>query len=304
MPLSWPGISNQGGDLPEPEKTQAKAIIDELADQVAPLLSQAGLRSFDALIWRLWNLFIIYGPDCIYAAFTTLSGGVSMLQWVDWRHVNPTPETVTDALRDQIGWNVEALIVLPLPEDSDKERKIKLAAEKYVLEVEHQNRFKSLGDLTGIPHLVPHLREFLNDHSNFDKNVFIMMRFLQNDQLDQVHSTIKTSLKALGFDAVRADDRDYTGELWSNLEVYMTGSRFGIAIFEDFTTVRDFNPNVSLELGYMLGRRKRVLILKEQTLPLLPADVVHRLYKPFDKFRIEESITREITNWIRIDLGQ
>jgi hypothetical protein len=296
-------MSSTGGDLPEPEIAAAKAIIDEFADVVAPLITQLGFRTFDALLWRPWNLLVIQGPDCIYAAFTTLTGGIATLHWSDWRHINPTPQTVVDAIRDQVGWNVETLVVLPLPGDISKGRKISLAAEKYAAEVDHQNRFKSVGDVSGIPHLVPHLHDFLADHPNFDKNVFIMMRFLENDQLDEVHAALKSSLNSLGFDAVRADDRDYTGELWSNIEVYMTGSRYGIAVFEDFTTAREFNPNVSLELGYMLGRRKRVLLLKEQTLPHLPADVVHRLYKPFDKFRINDSITREITNWIRVDLG-
>jgi hypothetical protein len=96
--------------------------------------------------------------------------------------------------------------------------------------------------------------------------------------------------------------RDYTGELWSNIEVYMTCSMYGVAVFEDIDK-RDFNPNVSLELGYMLANRRRCLILKEQRLPDLPADVVHRLYKPFDMFDIERSVSREVARWVDVDLG-
>jgi len=82
----------------------------------------------------------------------------------------------------------------------------------------------------------------------------------------------------------------------------MTCCRYGIAVFEDIER-RDFNPNVSLELGYMLGRRKRSLILKERRLPNLPADVVHRLYKPFDMFAISDTVSREVNRWIEVDLG-
>lgn len=101
--------------------------------------------------------------------------------------------------------------------------------------------------------------------------------------------------------AVRADDRDYTGELWSNIEVYLTGCQYGIAVFEDIDQ-RDFNPNVSLELGYLMGRGKRTLLLKEKRLPRVPTDVVHRLYKEFDGYDIENSIKREVGQWITRDL--
>src|SRR4051794_33263445 len=129
-----------------------------------------------------------------------------------------------------------------------------------------------------------------------------MMRFLQSQQLNDIYEAIKSAFASRGFHAVRADDRDFTGELWSNIEVYMACCNLGVAVFEDIEQ-RDFNPNVSLELGYMLGRRKRCLLLKEQRLPNLPADVVHRLYKPFDMFDISTSITREILRWVDVDLG-
>ncbi len=55
--------------------------------------------------------------------------------------------------------------------------------------------------------------------------------------------------------------------------------------------------------AYMLGRRKRCLILKEQRLPDLPADVVHRLYKTFDMFNVSASVAREVARWVDVDLG-
>jgi hypothetical protein len=82
----------------------------------------------------------------------------------------------------------------------------------------------------------------------------------------------------------------------------MTCCHYGVAVFEDIDRL-DFNPNVSLELGYMMGHRKRTLILKEQRLPNLPADVVHRLYKPFDMFAITDSVSREVRRWVEVDLG-
>jgi len=163
--------------------------------------------------------------------------------------------------------------------------------------------FHELGDLSGLSHIEQPLKQFLTHHPRFDRNVFIMMRFAPHTQLTSVYNSVKETLARRGYDAVRADERDYTGELWTNIQTYMHGSKYGIAIFEDFTGVRDINPNVSLELGYMVARQKRTLILKEKTLPSISADVMHRLYRPFDMFAIEESIENQVGQWADVDLG-
>lgn len=84
--------------------------------------------------------------------------------------------------------------------------------------------------------------------------------------------------------------------------MYLTGCQYGIAVFED-AEQRDFNPNVSLELGYLMGGGKRTLLLKEKRLPRVPSDVVHRLYKEVDIPDIDSSINCEIKRWISVDLG-
>jgi hypothetical protein len=99
-----------------------------------------------------------------------------------------------------------------------------------------------------------------------------------------------------------ADDRVYIDDLWDNIRVYMTGCRYGIAVYEDIDQ-RDFNPNVAIELGYMLGHEKRCLILKEKRLPTIPADIVGRLYKPWDAFDIEASVSAAVAQWVDVDLG-
>lgn len=176
------------------------------------------------------------------------------------------------------------------------------AAVQHVAEVERTNRLGRLGDLRGLSDLEPHLRQFLDEHPDPDRNVFVMMRFKDTPQMGEIYGAIKESCNAYGFHAVRGDDREYTEDLWSNILVYMICCQYGIAVFEDIDQ-RDFNPNVSLELGYMMGRRKRTLILKEQHLPDLPADVVHRLYKPFDMFAINESVSRVVSRFLQVDLG-
>lgn len=149
--------------------------------------------------------------------------------------------------------------------------------------------------------LEPHIQRFLNDHPDPDRNVFVMMRFLKSDQLDEAYQTIKETLEARGYSVHRADQKDYAGELWSNVEVYLSGCNLGIAVFEEIEK-RDFNPNVSLELGYMIGRGKRTLLLKEQHMPGLHADVMHRLYKSWDQFKVKETVAAQVERWADIDL--
>lgn len=302
MGLNWPGASMVGGDMDGDEQAAIQTVLDEFADRAAANLAAMGLPVHASPLWRPFNLVIVRDAEKVMAAFSTLAGGMADLKWLKRDGQLFPPEELVRAVRDELGHQVSALVTLPLPGASNASAVIEVAARQHAEDVERDSRLGRLGDLTGLTHLEPHLREFLNDHPNPDRNVFVMMRFLRSDQLDQAHAAIRDTLAPKGFHAVRADDRDYTGELWSNVEVYMTGCKYGIAIFEDIES-RDFNPNVSLELGYMLGRRKRCLILKEQRLPDLPADVVHRLYKPFDMFNITDSVSREVARWVDVDLG-
>jgi len=78
----------------------------------------------------------------------------------------------------------------------------------------------------------------------------------------------------------------------------MHGCGFGIAIF-DRISEEYFNPNVSLEVGYMLGLGKRVLLLKDQSLRSIHTDLVGRLYTAFDTQDPASSIGKAIGKWLR-----
>ncbi|WP_430493716.1 hypothetical protein, partial [Escherichia coli] len=63
-------------------------------------------------------------------------------------------------------------------------------------------------------------------------------------------------------------------------------------------TEDNFNPNVSLEVGYMMGMGKQVLLLKDKTLSSLHTDLAGKLYKPFDVFDIGSSLSTHIGKWL------
>ena len=153
----------------------------------------------------------------------------------------------------------------------------------------------------GYEHLSRFFPAFLNDYPDIKRNVFLMMRFKTGAQYDEIYHSIKDGLKPFGLSLLRADNKDYTGDLWENVCLYMLGSNYGIAVFEE-VDIRQYNPNVALEIGYMKALNKRCLILKDQRMPNMPTDIVGKLYKEFDTYRIAESIKVAIHSWV-FDIG-
>ena len=302
MGLNWPGISSTGGDIPDSERPTLQTVLDSFGNHLQSTLESSGFPLHLSPFFRPWSVVVLRDPVSLTAVLSPLTGGIAQVIWSEVTVGYVSNAAARILVEDQTGREVNAVVRLPLPNAPDREQLILQAVIAHVNEVAQAQTFKRLENFDGVRHLEKQLREFLEEHPNPDKNVFVMMRFLKSDQLDEAYATIKSTLSERGFHAVRADDRDYTGELWSNIEVYLSCCNLGIAIFEDMQ-VRDFNPNVSLELGYMLGRGKRCLLLKEQTLPQLPADIVHRLYKPFDQFKVAETVLREVAKWVDVDLG-
>lgn len=144
-------------------------------------------------------------------------------------------------------------------------------------------------------------KEFLS-HYPYDKNIFIMMRYEDSEILSVIESTIRNSISSLGLQAHFAKDKSFSDILWENVQLYMNCCRFGIAVFEQIDN-KNFNPNISVELGYLLAQNKRCLLLKEQRLITLPSDITGYLYKEIDMFNIEKTITEQINKWIVVDLG-
>jgi hypothetical protein len=156
----------------------------------------------------------------------------------------------------------------------------------------------------GYEDLAQDRQRLLRDHPDYDRNVFVMTRFVAGDRLlKQLDVELRRTLCRHGLTALRADDRMYPNDrqLWKNVCVYMLSCRYGIAVLED--RIRDeFNPNVALEYGFMRALDKPTLLLKDVGFHNLRADILGTLHEPFDITDIAGSLTRPIENWIR-DLG-
>src|SRR5690348_7014691 len=106
--------------------------------------------------------------------------------------------------------------------------------------------------------------------------VFLMIRFRDSDSHAAITKAIEESLADYDLDLIRADWRQFHGELWSNVRHCIDRSDYGVAVFEGIGG-EPISLNVALELGYMLAQGKNCLLLREKSIQLLPVDLAGHL---------------------------
>ncbi|MEM8640725.1 MAG: hypothetical protein AAGG51_18190 [Cyanobacteria bacterium P01_G01_bin.54] len=126
---------------------------------------------------------------------------------------------------------------------------------------------------------------------------FIIMRFGSTPEHSTVLAALEDVSRETGVSLIRADHRLYHDDLFENVRIYLHGCSFGIAVFED-AEARGFNPNVSLEVGYLHALRKPVLHLKSSSLSKMPTDLLSKLYCPYDSGNINADTKAFISDWI------
>ncbi len=141
------------------------------------------------------------------------------------------------------------------------------------------------------------LEKFKLEYSNPDKVAFIMMEFEDTKTHIDILKAINETLDSHSIKGLRADDKDYHDDLYYNVLTYLNGCGFGIAVFERIEEEKP-NPNVSLEVGYMLALRKDICLLKDRTLKTLHTDLIGKLYKVFDPRDSRGTIPKELSNWL------
>lgn len=145
--------------------------------------------------------------------------------------------------------------------------------------------------------LSPYVENFRKDHGDARRTAFLIMQFGS----DLAHSFLRESIvKVLndhGITVVRADDKSYAPDLMTNVRTYLHGCAFGIAVFEG-KQGDAVNPNVALEVGYLLALGKPVCFLKDRSLPRLATDLVGFLYSDFDPHHPEAGVRSGLTRWL------
>lgn len=141
------------------------------------------------------------------------------------------------------------------------------------------------------------LKSFRDKYPDPSKVAFIIMRFGATPAHEKIVVGIKAALMKHGITALRADDFEFHSNLFLNILTYIYGCGFGVAFFERIQT-DDPNPNVALEVGYMLALRKNVCLFKDRTLKELPTDLISHLYRNFDQLDPENSIPDPLEKWL------
>ncbi|PXA68522.1 hypothetical protein [Cryobacterium arcticum] len=295
-------MSHRTGNMTDSDETILCSVVDEFAEAVEVALEREGINIFESPLWRPWNLLAMTDRNKAIVVFERNSGGFTefhlMQDTVDlWSMSEFTKVMKLARQRD-----IEATVQLPWKSSgAARAAQIKKAVQSHVDEVKRSQTLGRLSGTSGLEHLQPNFERFLRDHPEPSKNFFVMMSFNPSPQLEEVYASIAAALHDRGLHCVRADQKDYADDLWANIEVYLTCCNFGIAVYEDMHS-RSSNPNVALEVGYMMAKQKRVLLLKEKGLPTMPSDLAHKLYKSFDAFQIQKTVTAEVTRWVDTDL--
>lgn len=146
-------------------------------------------------------------------------------------------------------------------------------------------------------YLEAYLRQFHLDHPDSNRNVFLVMRFQDQPPFPEIVDSIKIQCATHDLKVLRADDKEYTDDLWDNVLTYLYGCSSAIAVF-DQVNYREFNPNVSLEVGFLLAQCKKVLLLKDSAIPTMPTDIVGKIYRSFNTYQPKETIPPQVERWI------
>jgi hypothetical protein len=142
------------------------------------------------------------------------------------------------------------------------------------------------------------LRMFLQDHPSPEANIFVMLRFRNATPFPTIVNTVRDVCSKFGLSALRADDKEYSPDLLTNVLTYIYGCGSSIAIFDQINA-RDFNPNVAIEVGIALARGTPLLLLKDESIGHMPSDIVGQIYRSFNTYEPEKAIMTALDKWLR-----
>lgn len=299
----------QSGNTEPKERTLLMKTLRAFSGLVRDEAKSLALGPGQLPFVRAANFLVVLNSEQIHLVIDDISVG-GMPHHVYYKQPEGIP---VDSLATILGLSVSehgfrSPIGVSLPrvayteDEVQRESALRPIASRVLVELRERLVIAKIGLPAGFEHYVRLLPRFVQDHPDIDRNVFLMMRFRDAGQYNEIHQVIRGRLGAYGLNVLRADDKDYTGDLWENVCLYMLGCRYGVVVFEEIDQ-REFNPNVSLELGFMIALGKRCLLLKEQRMKSLPTDVVGKLYKEFDSYKIATTMTVALDSWASRDLG-
>lgn len=163
------------------------------------------------------------------------------------------------------------------------------------------DRYQEIKVQRDIDFKMSHIPSYSDEEIKFYKTygnhaVFVIMPF--REKLKIVYDIIQSVFAKNEYIAIRANEKLFTDDLWNNVKVYLDCCKVAVAIF-DKNDQDSYNPNVALEVGYMLAKGNKVCLLKDCKLPKLPSDLISRMYMEYDSDKIETTLPQQLELWIR-----
>jgi len=147
-----------------------------------------------------------------------------------------------------------------------------------------------------LPEIGNSLREFLQDHPDSSQTACLVVSSGATATADGIVDAIRSALKAHAVDGLLADDKPYHPERLLNLQTYLHGCGFTIAVVAA-KDADDVDPNVSLGVGYAMAIKKPICLLKPVTVTTVETDLLSNLYRDFDAEQPETAIAEQIVQW-------
>lgn len=296
------GMATMGGDFSQDERNVCNEFIKKFGNKVQELGKTNLIPASQITLLRMSHLLIVKDIVSYHIAFVDKPGN----NLITYRDLSKMGFISVQILIQQVKLEIgEVHWVLSIPTtliETISEEKIKEFATLYIeailQAVKKQADNKISDEAISIPELSKYIEAFTNDYPKAQKTAFIIMQFSKTKAHEEIVQTIKSTLKKHNIIGLRVDDKEYSDDLFQNIRTYMHCTDFGISVFERILE-DTFNPNVSLEVGYMLGLGKSVCFLKDNTLQQLHSDLVGKLYKPFDPQDILPTLPLQLEKWMK-----
>lgn len=295
------GMANVGGDLPDSDKAKVNEDIKAFATTVTNIGRGLQVPASSLTIKQSSFLFVGKDTENFHVIFAKAPGMDSL----NYRDLSNSGRIALEALVHQVRIDVGDVIwafSLPLFASSDdKKNLLNSMSAQYVnsvLQAQSKPEKQPSEESINNPEIASGLERIRKDYPVGTRIAFIIMKLGSTSVHEQMIQDIKDVLNKHGVVGLRADDKEYLDDLFLNVKVYMHACDFGIAVYERIVS-DEFNPNVSLEVGYLFGMKKPVMLLKDQTLKALNTDLTGKLYKEFDTTNTKESINASIEKWLK-----
>jgi len=299
--LSHGGMANIGGDLSNEEREYSNKIVKNFSEVVTRYARTLQVPASEVKINRSNFLFVAKDQFSFHFVFAEKPGSGNSINYRNLSEYRQLElQSIIHQVRIEIG---DVIWAFSCPESMTNEAldayllKISIEYINSEIQTDKSSDEKISEEAMSSPEIASGLERFRRDYPSGTKTAFIIMQFGNTKPHSELVELIKKEFSKHNITALRADDKEYMDDLFSNIKTYMYGCDFGVAIFERISE-DNFNPNVSLEVGYMMGMEKQVLLLKDKTLNSLHTDLAGKLYKPFDIFDIEASLAPQISKWL------